>query len=242
MNAWVMRESRTRPASAQLGFRLLRAFMNWCAEHPDYRSLVNADACKSKKTREKLGKPKAKNDSLQREQLRAWFAEVRRDPNPVASAYLQALLITGARREELMSLRWDDVDFQWKAIRLRDKVEGERTIPLTPYVAHLLSWLPRRGPWVFSSPQAKSGRLQEPRPNHVRALDAAGLPHLTLARPASIFRHAVRMGRGARGHRRSDSGRTSQARLPRSTTACARSTCCACGTSESRSGFLSRPA
>lgn len=180
VQAWVTLETRTRPASAQLGFRLLRAFMNWCAEHRDYKALVNADACKGKKTREKLGKPKAKNDSLQREQLKAWFAEVRRDPNPVASAYLQALLITGARREELMALRWADVDFQWKSLRLRDKVEGERTIPLTPHVARLLSWLPKRNGWVFSSEQSESGRLQEPRPNHMRALAAAGLPHVSL--------------------------------------------------------------
>jgi len=176
---WVTRETRIRPARTALGFRLLRAFVNWCAEHPEYRSIVRADACTSKRAREKLGKPGARSDALQREQLRAWFAAVRQS-QPVAAAYLQALLLTGARREELMGLRWTDVDFQWKAIRIRDKVEGERTIPLTPYVAQLLAFLPRRNQWVFSSTTAKNGRLQEPRPSHVRALESAGLPHLTL--------------------------------------------------------------
>jgi integrase len=33
---------------------------------------------------------------------------------------------------------------------------------------------------VFSSPQAATGRLQDPRINHNKALRAAGLPHLTL--------------------------------------------------------------
>jgi len=176
---WVTREMRTRPARAALGFRLLRAFVNWCAEHPEYRGIVNAEACKSKRAREKLGKPNARNDALQREQLKPWFAAVRKS-QPVAAAYLQALLLTGARREELMGLRWTDVDFQWKALRLRDKVEGERTIPLTPYVAQLLSFLPKRNQWAFSSPTAENGRLQEPRPTHIRALNAAGLPHVTL--------------------------------------------------------------
>jgi len=60
-------------------------------------------------------------------------------------------------------IRWEDVDFQWKALTIRDKVEGERTIPLTPYVAALLAGLPRRNEWVFSSVTAASGRLQEPR-------------------------------------------------------------------------------
>ena len=73
-------------------------------------------------------------------------------------------------------MRWADVDFQWKSLTIRDKVEGERIIPLTPYVAALLASLPRRNEWVFSSPTAESGRLQEPRSGHNKALAAAGLP------------------------------------------------------------------
>ena len=182
VQTWVMRETKTRPARALLGFRLLRTFLNWCAESDAYRPMAQPEACRGKKTREKLGKPTAKTDSLQREQLAAWFAAVRADANPVAAAYLQTLLLIGARREELAGLRWDDVDFQWKALRIRDKIEGVRIIPLTPYVAHLLSWLPRRekNPYVFSSATAASGRLQEARPNHTRALKIAGLPHVTL--------------------------------------------------------------
>lgn len=178
--AWVKAESKNRPTVTAKNFRLLRAFINWCAEHDDFRLMVHADACAQKKTREHLAKPAAKRDALEREQLAGWFAEVRKQSNPVISAYLQALLLTGARREELLNLRWAEVDFRWKRLDIRDKVEGERTIPLTPYVASLLAALPRRNEWVFSSPTAKSGRLQEPRLNHDKALKAAGLPHCTL--------------------------------------------------------------
>lgn len=182
VQAWVTRETQTRPARALLGFRLLRAFLNWCAESDGYRLMAQPDACRSKKTREKLGKPAAKTDALQREQLAAWFRAVRADANPVAAAYLQTLLLTGSRREELAALRWQDVDFQWKALRIRDKVEGERTVPLTPYVGQILSGLPRlpKNPFVFTSPSAAGGRLQDPRGNHIRALKRAGLPHVTL--------------------------------------------------------------
>jgi len=51
---------------------------------------------------------------------------------------------------------------------------------LTPYLAALLAVLPRRNEWVFSSPAAASGRLQEPRIAHNKALTAAGLPLLTI--------------------------------------------------------------
>jgi integrase len=54
------------------------------------------------------------------------------------------LLLVGSRREELAALRWADVDFQWSSITIHDKVEDFRVIPLAPYVAHLLSALPRR--------------------------------------------------------------------------------------------------
>ncbi len=98
---------------------------------------------------------------LQREQLALWFSGVRQIANPVIAAYLQALLLTGARREELAGVKWEGVDFHWKSLSIRDKVDGERTVPLTPYVASLLTALARRNEWVFSSPTAASGRLQD---------------------------------------------------------------------------------
>ena len=111
----------------------------------------------------------------------SWFAAVRGLSNPVISAYLQALLLTGARREEMAALRWQDVDFQWSSVWVKDKVAEEgRKLPLTPYLSGLLAALPRRNEWVFSSPAAADGRLTEPRIQHNRALAVAGLEHVTL--------------------------------------------------------------
>lgn len=59
-------------------------------------------------------------------------------------------------------------------------MEGERTIPLTPYMEHLIAILPRRNEFVFSSPSAASGRIEESRIQHVKALAAAALPTLSL--------------------------------------------------------------
>lgn len=177
---WLQKEATTRPTQAMNAFVRLRAFLNWCADHKDYRQFANPDACATRIARDELPKKMAKTDCLQREQLNIWFEHVRALPNLVQSAYLQALLLTGARREELAGLKWEDVDFQWKSLAIRDKVDGERIIPLTPYVASLLYALPRRNEWLFSSPSAESGRLREPRIAHNRALVAAGLPALTL--------------------------------------------------------------
>ncbi|WP_426320493.1 tyrosine-type recombinase/integrase [Pseudoduganella sp. R-43] len=177
---WAKVEAKIRPSSARLAVRLLKACLNWCAEHPTYSAIVSGNVAKSGKVREVLGKPKLRNDVLQREQLAAWFDAVINIRNPVISAYLQCLLLTGARREELAALRWADVDLRWNSLKLSDKVEDFRMVPLTPYVSQLLNGLPRRNEWVFSSMTAESGRISEPRIAHNEALAVAGLPHLTL--------------------------------------------------------------
>lgn len=152
---WAAKEGEVRASSARLAWRLLSVFLNWCAEHEQYAAIVPPrNPAKTKKAREALGKATAKRDVLMREQLPAWFAAVRAIGNPVIAAALQFTLLTGCRINECLRLRWADVDTKWGSIAMHDKVEGERMIPLTPYVAHLLAGLPRRNQWVFSSVQA----------------------------------------------------------------------------------------
>ncbi|MCY1211707.1 Phage integrase family protein [compost metagenome] len=188
-----------------LSFRLLRGFIRWVKDTPAYKGLIPADSYQTRSVKDAVPRVKAKEgDCLQREQLAFWFTSVRELPNPVISAYLQGLLLTGARREELAALRWEDVDFRWRSLTLNDKVEGAggRTIPLTPYLSSLLlklkqlnevppnrrqigrleaqgrTWSP--SPWVFPSPTSADGRLAEPRSAHTKALEQADLPHVTL--------------------------------------------------------------
>lgn len=181
IEAWAALEAKTRPSSARLAWRLLKVFLSWCAEQSEYAALMPAtNPAKTKKAREALGKAGTKTDNLQKGQLPAWFAAVQQLQNPVIAAALQTMLLTGARPGEVLALRWEDVNTQWKGIAIRDKVEGTREIPLTPYVAHLLASLPRRNEWVFSSPTSASGYLTEPNHPHTRACQAAGLEGLTL--------------------------------------------------------------
>lgn len=180
LEAWAAKEAGIRPARARLGLRLVKAFLGWCATHRDYRDAVQADAAKSKRIREKLGDAERRQVVIQREQLAAWFGAVRQLSNPVIAAYLQFMLLNGPRPNEPLALKWDDLNFQWRTIQIRDKVEGDRVIPMTPYTAHLLSALPRRNEWVFSSPKSASGKLVEPGDAHDAACKAAGLPRVTL--------------------------------------------------------------
>jgi integrase len=177
---WLAKEVETRPTRARLAFALFRAFLNWCEDTPNYQGLSSPEACSKRIAKQTLPRKGVKADCLQREQLPAWFNGVQQIQNPVISAYLQILMLTGARRGELATLKWSDVDFRWESLSIRDKVEGERIIPLTPYVAFLIDSLPRRNEWVFSSPTAKRGHLVEPRSQHQKALTIAGIEGLTL--------------------------------------------------------------
>jgi integrase len=178
---WLEHEAALRPTSSAHSYRLLRAFVRWTADVPAYRGIIAPDVCAARAVRDVLPKGQStEGDSLQREQLPAWFEGIRRIGNPVIAAYLQGLLLTGARREELAALRWVDVDFQWNSLKLNDKIEDFRMVPLTPYVSHLLSGLPRRNEWVFSSLRAADGKLQESRSAHNKALATAGLPHVSV--------------------------------------------------------------
>lgn len=175
VEAWAKTEAATRPTSARLAWRMLKACLNWCSVHPLYGEIITNNPAQSNRARESLGKPRVKDDVIQREQLSAWFAAVRQLDNPITSAYLQCLLLSGARREEMGRLKWSDVDFQWKSLTIRDKVDGLRVVPLTPYMEHLIAGLPRRNQWVFSSLTAKSGRLADPTKPHKRACSVAAL-------------------------------------------------------------------
>lgn len=171
LKEWQREEAETRANNARQGFEMFRAFWRWCALRPEYSAVINPQAVEGKDLRDEVPSRKSKKfDVLQRAHMPAWFAAVK-TLNPVISAYLQALLLTGARREEMASLTWQDVDFQWSSMWVKDKVHEEgRKIPLTPYLASLLTALPRRNQWVFSSITAANGRIAEPRIPHNRAL------------------------------------------------------------------------
>lgn len=178
---WAAREAQTRPTAARLAWRLLKAFLGWCAEQPKYAPVLpSVNPAKTKKAREALGKAKAKDDSLLKEQLPAWFAAVRSIGNPTVAAYLQTLLMTGARPGEVLAIRWDDLNTQWRGLTIRDKVEGERVIPLTPYVHNLLTALPRRNKFVFASSRNENSPLTEPNHAHDKACKVAAIDGLTL--------------------------------------------------------------
>ena len=179
IEAWIKREVKTRPTYTRRALALLSGFLNWANSEERYKSLVAKDICAGL-SKKHLNAPNTKKDCLEREQLKLWFSAIQQIGNPVISAYLQILLLTGARRNELTGLKWVDIDTQWHKATIKDKMKGTRVIPLSPYIEFLIQPLPRRNAYVFSSALAKGKHITEPRIAHNQAVATAGLPYLTI--------------------------------------------------------------
>lgn len=179
LTRWHDREALAGKHQAARALMMFRGFLRWCAARPEYRALVDRDAGKAAAIVEALPATTRRTDALEAAQVAGWWAGVEQLSNRTASAYLRALLLTGARREEMAALRWADVDFQWRKLTLADKVDASRTIPLTGYLAQLLAGLPRKSEFVFAS-ASKSGRIADTRASHSKALAHAGIEGLTI--------------------------------------------------------------
>ena len=68
-----------------------------------------------------------------------------------AAAAIRLLVLTGCRRNEILTLRWDDLRPDAGEIRLRDSKTGPRTVCLSPAAARVFAGIPRLAgsPWVF---------------------------------------------------------------------------------------------
>jgi integrase len=77
----------------------------------------------------------------------------REGANRDALAIVRLLLLTGARRNEVVSLRWEHVDFERRALRLADSKTGAKIVPLGAPALDVLARQPHRhgALWVFPS-------------------------------------------------------------------------------------------
>lgn len=68
-----------------------------------------------------------------------------------AIAAIRLLLLTGCRKNEILTLKWKEVDLEAKELNLADTKTGSRSIPLSPEAARVLSGIPRidGNPWVI---------------------------------------------------------------------------------------------
>jgi len=71
--------------------------------------------------------------------------------NPQAIAILKLLIFTGARKGEIETLKWADLDLESGYLRLSDSKTGQKAIPLNAGALEVLASLPQLvgSPYVF---------------------------------------------------------------------------------------------
>lgn len=62
---------------------------------------------------------------------------------PYVTAAIRLLIFTGARRNEILTLKWENVDFQKRLIRLQQSKTGQKTIYLSAPALQTLTEIPR---------------------------------------------------------------------------------------------------
>lgn len=98
-----------------------------------------------------------------------------------AAAAIRLLVLTGCRRNEVLELKWDDIDRTAGELRLREGKTGGRMVPLTPPVADVLADTPRvpDNPWVIVG-QRSEARMTNINDPWLIVRDEAGLKNVRI--------------------------------------------------------------
>jgi integrase len=140
------------PGTAARSLAVLGAMLEWAAR--PHRKLIPANPAKGAKLF-RGGKRERFLSEAELAKLADALAamETEHRLSPTATAAIRLLLLSGCRKSEILSLRWDWVDVERGALRLPDSKTGAKVVPLAAAAVKLFAELPRQGDYVL--PAAK---------------------------------------------------------------------------------------
>lgn len=119
-----------------------------------------------------------KTENMTAEQLHRYLSALDEEPDQDAAAFLRLALLTGMRKNAILNLQWQDVDFAKGHIVLRGehaKKGKTEHLPLTAAAREVLGGVTRtESPYIF--PGKDGARRQDFRRMARRVRDKAGLP------------------------------------------------------------------
>lgn len=96
----------------------------------------------------------------------AFYAALRKLPNPIHADYLELLLLTGLRRAEAAALEWGDVDLEARVLRIpavRAKSGKKLDLPMNDLVYDLLARRAALGKTKFVFPAVGGDHIVDPK-------------------------------------------------------------------------------
>ena len=120
---------------------------------------------------------------LQADELHRFFRALSEELDDTARDFFYLALLTGARRGNLQTMRWEDMNLGAGVWRIPDSKSGEPIVlPLVEPAVRILQGRLQtsdESPWVFPG-RGKTGHLVEPKSAWRRILNRAGLDNLRL--------------------------------------------------------------
>jgi integrase len=174
--------------TADATMRILRAVFNYAIGiYEDADAIIRTNPVGVLKAIGKWHNLDRRESSVATDQLKDWFKGIHAIENPAMRTILEVTLFTGARKEEVTSLKWSDVDIvsETPYARFRTTKNGKELLfPIPQHVVNLLKDYKKTaysGPDGFMFPSwGKSGHIKDPRRSIKKAVEAGGvqfMPH-----------------------------------------------------------------
>ena len=126
----------------------------------------------------KKNPPVQRDRFIQPDELPRFFEALADMPNPTMRDFFLLALLTGARRSNVCSMRWENLDMNGRIWRIAKTKNGTpQNVPLSPEAIVVLEGRARAGEWVFPGDGA-TGHIVEPKKAWAALLKAAGLENL----------------------------------------------------------------
>ncbi len=120
---------------------------------------------------------------IQPEELSKFFRALEKESNITARDYILISLFTGARKRNVLSMRWNEIDWYREIWKIPESKNGEAiVIPLIPQAITILKWRynETNTDWVFPSGTSITGHFTDPKKAWKRILSRAGIKDLRI--------------------------------------------------------------
>jgi integrase len=126
-------------------------------------------------------KERARDRFLQPHELPYFFEALAAETNIAVKDYIMLSLLTGARKANMLAMRWDEISLEQRQWRIPETKNGEPVlVALSPQAMEILQTRkkPAEGGWVFPSVASSKGHLQDPKKAWQRLLKRAEIYQL----------------------------------------------------------------
>ncbi|CZG03228.1 integrase arm-type DNA-binding domain-containing protein [Legionella pneumophila serogroup 1] len=171
-------------AYANLAMRILRALFNFASgqyEDAQGKSLIMENPVRRLSQTRAWYRVERRQTYIKSHELKDWYSALKNIENETLRDYLLLILLTGLRREEAATLKWEHIDLSAKTFTVvKTKNNEPHTLPLSDFLYDLLNYRHQKkvNDYVFPGTGA-AGHIIEPRKQMAHVTKASGV-HFTV--------------------------------------------------------------